>query len=101
MQRRLCTQLNKGSELGAQMWKDKAREFKNEGDPSKGQTLEPELHSHPMRFGSGGESLSVSKDPGQPSLAMGSLLLSPGSSLPYMALLDFLGMTPPLNRLRA
>ena len=51
VQRRLCTQLNKGSELGADNRKDKARGFKKEGDPSKGQTLEPDLHSHPVRFG--------------------------------------------------
>lgn len=35
--------------------------------------------------GGGGESLFVSKDPGQPSVAAESLLLSPGSSLPYTA----------------
>ena len=36
-------------------------------------------------LGGGGESLSVSKDPGQPSLAAESLLLSVGSSLLYTA----------------
>lgn len=51
MQRRLRTQLNKGSELGADNRKIKARGFKNEGDKSKGQTLEPDLHAHPVRFG--------------------------------------------------
>lgn len=51
MQRRLCMQLNKGLELGANNRKIKARGFKNEGDSSKGQTLEPDLHAHPVRFG--------------------------------------------------
>lgn len=51
MQRRLRTQLNKGSELGADNRKIKARGFKNEGDKSKGQTLEPDLHAHLVRFG--------------------------------------------------